>query len=510
MLSPIQTIAHTSGNQAPRGTNAPLSTDAAASEDRTAALDEFAAFIAALMPASPAPLSAAVQTEAEAGTPRIADTKEAKLPGPDAAKATVEPADAGALERVTRSESTAPATGSVASDGLDLTSAAPTATHVPANSVESGGRDPEPSAPSALSLRSVDRSTAPSKASVADATVTPTATVQPHAGHPVLGTTENSAAGVAIQLLSEAAIDVRAAAQVPSLPGGAGDPTFHQVAQLGAVEGSVTVRALPPAPAMSTAAPASRDDSVAKPDTFADEHSALVASASVGPSDVFQPEQGVLAAAETAAEPKGRDRVDHTALATDTPDPSEPAGAARTFADTTIADLPPGSALTAGPGLGTLTSPQDGVPGKSLPVLPEVPAEIVRQNIQHIAEATRHLDRGTIEITLSPEELGHVRLTVKSHDITGATVVLQADRPETLDLMRRHVDLLAQDMREFGYRELTFAFQDRRASNREAPAFGPDTDDSAGGSSAPGKVPGGTMTAASRPSIQDGRLDIRI
>lgn len=88
-------------------------------------------------------------------------------------------------------------------------------------------------------------------------------------------------------------------------------------------------------------------------------------------------------------------------------------------------------------------------------------AELVRQALPQVADTARHNGHGTIEIALNPEELGHVRLTIQSDDGATATVRLSADRHETLDLMRRHVELLAQDMRDLGYRDLSFFFQDR-------------------------------------------------
>lgn len=88
-------------------------------------------------------------------------------------------------------------------------------------------------------------------------------------------------------------------------------------------------------------------------------------------------------------------------------------------------------------------------------------AELVRQSLPQVAEAAQLNGHGTVEITLSPEELGHVRLTIHSDDGATATVRLSADRHETLDLMRRHIDLLAQDLRDLGYRDLSFSFQDR-------------------------------------------------
>lgn len=67
---------------------------------------------------------------------------------------------------------------------------------------------------------------------------------------------------------------------------------------------------------------------------------------------------------------------------------------------------------------------------------------------------------GPVEISLSPEELGKVRLTLHARD-QGMAVTIQAERPETLDLMRRHIDSLARDMRDLGFSSLSFSFDQR-------------------------------------------------
>jgi flagellar hook-length control protein FliK len=61
------------------------------------------------------------------------------------------------------------------------------------------------------------------------------------------------------------------------------------------------------------------------------------------------------------------------------------------------------------------------------------------------------------EIALSPQELGRVRMSVIAED--GAiTVNILTERPETLDLMRRHIDQLGQTFRAMGYDSINFAF----------------------------------------------------
>lgn len=80
---------------------------------------------------------------------------------------------------------------------------------------------------------------------------------------------------------------------------------------------------------------------------------------------------------------------------------------------------------------------------------------------------------GTTEITLQPEELGRVRMTLTLQD--GAmTLLIQADRPDTADLLRRNIDQLAQAYRQLGFDTLNFSFagsagQDANAAEAVAP-----------------------------------------
>ena len=54
-----------------------------------------------------------------------------------------------------------------------------------------------------------------------------------------------------------------------------------------------------------------------------------------------------------------------------------------------------------------------------------------------------------VEVKLSPEELGRVRLSMTTAE-TGMTVLVTAERPETLDLIRRNIDLFAADLERTG------------------------------------------------------------
>ncbi len=62
-----------------------------------------------------------------------------------------------------------------------------------------------------------------------------------------------------------------------------------------------------------------------------------------------------------------------------------------------------------------------------------------------------------IEIALHPKELGHVRMSMAMSD-SGVTVSISADRPETLDLMRRHIDSLSGALQSLGHQNVAFDF----------------------------------------------------
>ncbi len=67
-------------------------------------------------------------------------------------------------------------------------------------------------------------------------------------------------------------------------------------------------------------------------------------------------------------------------------------------------------------------------------------------------------DRPT-ELSLSPEELGRVRMVLATADGI-VTLSITAERPETLDLMRRHIEQLSDAFGQIGFHEMAFAFSD--------------------------------------------------
>lgn len=98
---------------------------------------------------------------------------------------------------------------------------------------------------------------------------------------------------------------------------------------------------------------------------------------------------------------------------------------------------------------------------------PETPRLIVQQ----VADVIRTAKDGTLEVTLRPEELGRLSLTFNGDGST-LSVSLSADRPETLDLLKRNLTLLERDLRDLGYGALDFTFEggDRHEGKSDARA----------------------------------------
>ena len=83
--------------------------------------------------------------------------------------------------------------------------------------------------------------------------------------------------------------------------------------------------------------------------------------------------------------------------------------------------------------------------------------DTARSVATQIAMAISNANGNATEISLNPEELGRVRISLTAVD--GAiTLNVSAERPETQDLMRRHIDLLSQQFRDLGYGTISFSF----------------------------------------------------
>jgi hypothetical protein len=139
--------------------------------------------------------------------------------------------------------------------------------------------------------------------------------------------------------------------------------------------------------------------------------------------------------------------------------------------------------------------------GQTLPNLPQLASQITAALVSR--------PDGQVEISLSPDELGHLRLTLQpdSKDPDRVVVTLVFDRPDTLDLFRRNADQLADALRAAGYEAADLSFG-------HSGGQGPRTDHPAASGQDTGAADSGqTMTADASPSrghAPDGTLDLRL
>ncbi len=76
---------------------------------------------------------------------------------------------------------------------------------------------------------------------------------------------------------------------------------------------------------------------------------------------------------------------------------------------------------------------------------------------RQIAEALQQMPNRPVEISLSPKELGQVRLAVSATE-AGIVVTVMAERSETMDLLRRHINGLESAFQDIGYSNIAFSF----------------------------------------------------
>lgn len=83
--------------------------------------------------------------------------------------------------------------------------------------------------------------------------------------------------------------------------------------------------------------------------------------------------------------------------------------------------------------------------------------EMMRSIATQLAQAAPRGGQPPVDISLNPEELGQVRMSVSTTE-TSVVMSISAERPETLELMRRHLDQLTNEFRELGYDNIDFVF----------------------------------------------------
>lgn len=101
-----------------------------------------------------------------------------------------------------------------------------------------------------------------------------------------------------------------------------------------------------------------------------------------------------------------------------------------------------------------LSSPPGAARSEGSVIFPPGTAKAVAAQM---AQALINTQGSKVDIALNPEELGRVRMVLSTSD-SGITVSITAERPETLELMRRHIDQLAEEFKTLGYVDIGFEF----------------------------------------------------
>lgn len=94
---------------------------------------------------------------------------------------------------------------------------------------------------------------------------------------------------------------------------------------------------------------------------------------------------------------------------------------------------------------------------------PETPRLVAVQ----LAEALATKGERNIDVALSPEELGRVKMRVSTTD-TSVVVAITTERPETGELMRRHINELTEEFRRMGFEDISFEFSGEGMSGEMA------------------------------------------
>ncbi|WP_317056374.1 flagellar hook-length control protein FliK [Roseovarius rhodophyticola] len=93
---------------------------------------------------------------------------------------------------------------------------------------------------------------------------------------------------------------------------------------------------------------------------------------------------------------------------------------------------------------------------------PDLPRHVAQQ----MATAVRTTSDNSVAITLKPAELGRVQISMSTSE-AGVVVHVIAERPETLELMRRHIDQLANEFQDIGYGQSEFRFDGAGSGERQ-------------------------------------------
>lgn len=139
--------------------------------------------------------------------------------------------------------------------------------------------------------------------------------------------------------------------------------------------------------------------------------------------------------------------------------------------------------------------------------------EMPRMIATQLAEAFAAKGERNMDVSLNPEELGRVKMRVSTSE-TGIVMTIQTERPETGDLMRRHINELAEEFRRMGFQDISFEFSSGDSFGGQTGHDLGDSDSSGSGPSAavPGVVAADAVAETQTNNLQLGSagVDMRV
>nr|WP_281390421.1 flagellar hook-length control protein FliK [Paracoccus amoyensis] len=98
--------------------------------------------------------------------------------------------------------------------------------------------------------------------------------------------------------------------------------------------------------------------------------------------------------------------------------------------------------------------------------MPRLAAENQPTILRQVADVAITIRDEQVEIALSPEELGRIRMVLSGRE-HAPHLVVWAERPEVLDQLRRNAATLLQNFGETGLQDATFEFREGGFEGRD-------------------------------------------
>ncbi len=106
------------------------------------------------------------------------------------------------------------------------------------------------------------------------------------------------------------------------------------------------------------------------------------------------------------------------------------------------------------------------VEAAKIPHAAPTPAPVANQISDQLPHLLNKAEKQTVELRLDPPELGRVVIHLTTHDQQVSAHVL-ADRADTVDLMRRHAELLTATLARAGFSHADLSFQQGKSQNQQ-------------------------------------------